>query len=159
MPYQRNYPRTADEVLDPPVVFKQSVIDAVTNFKTMGAWTGNLQEKFAKFQTLNDSLNEVYGLNVALINDIGVENDSPGSSGSSYFNPSLNEIHLQGRLSVVTFLHEYAHALDKDERDAVRWSLNLFRQVFPTQFAALGRQGHVVVVQRVVPVVEHVRGV
>ena len=48
------------------------------------------------------------------------------------------------RLSVVTYLHEFAHAMGRDERGACRWSLNLFRRVFPEQFARLRTDGHTV---------------
>jgi hypothetical protein len=48
----------------------------------------------------------------------------------------------RGRLSVVTYLHEFAHALGRDERGACRWSINLFRRVFPEQFARLAASGH-----------------
>jgi hypothetical protein len=129
-----------------------------------GPWSGSLQERFGKFEALHNSLNGIYGKSSRLVNDVVVVNSSAGSSGSSYFSPSENEIHLSGKLSVVTYLHEYAHTLGKDERQAVRWSLNLFRQVFPDKFATLGRgsgsSGHVVLSQPVrdIPVVSHTRG-
>jgi len=51
-------------------------------------------------------------------------------------------ITMRGKLSVVTFLHEFAHALGRDERGACRWSINLFRSVFPEQYARLRADGH-----------------
>ena len=53
-------------------------------------------------------------------------------------------ITMRGRLSVVTYLHEFAHALGRGERGACRWSLNLFRRVFPEQCARLRADGHTV---------------
>jgi hypothetical protein len=51
-------------------------------------------------------------------------------------------ITMRGKLSVVTFLHEFAHALGRDERGACRWSINLFRRAFPEQYARLQADGH-----------------
>lgn len=155
MPYKRNYPRTAQEVLNPPVVFKQSTIGAVTNFKINNPWEGSIEDRFAKFRQLNDDLNKIYGKSVSL--EKGRINFS--DSGSSYFNAVDNVIVLKGRLSVITYLHEYAHVLGKDERQAVRWSLNLFKQVFPDKFARLGFMGHVAVKKKNVRVVSHRRRV
>jgi hypothetical protein len=71
--------------------------------------------------------------------------DGSFSGASSCRQPQSSEpavITMRGRLSVVTYLHEFAHALGHGERGACRWSLNLFRRVFPAQFARLGTCGH-----------------
>jgi hypothetical protein len=47
--------------------------------------------------------------------------------------------------SVVTYLHEFAHALGRNERGACRWSLNLFCRVFPREFARCAQRGHCLV--------------
>jgi hypothetical protein len=56
--------------------------------------------------------------------------------------PILDLIALVGKLSVVTYLHELAHARGYDERQAVKWSVNLFRKVFPRSFARCQQEGH-----------------
>jgi hypothetical protein len=45
----------------------------------------------------------------------------------------------------VTFLHEFAHARGFDERQACRWSINLFRRCFPRSFASCRQVGHTLV--------------
>ena len=63
-------------------------------------------------------------------------------SGSSYYNRLDDIIVLQGKASVVTYLHEFAHVLGRDERGAVRWSVCLFKQVFSEEFAKCHFEGH-----------------
>ena len=63
-------------------------------------------------------------------------------SGSSSYCPSTDTITLRGKLSVVTFLHEWGHVFGKDEHEACRWSINLFKRCFPDQFARCLQQGH-----------------
>ena len=46
---------------------------------------------------------------------------------------------------MVTLLHEFAHAIGRDEYGAIRWSINLFKQVFPTEYARLTSQGHTLI--------------
>ena len=65
------------------------------------------------------------------------------SSGASHYLPGQHEIVLLGRLSVVTYLHEFGHARGHDEREATRWSTNLFRRCFPHQYARLIHRGHI----------------
>lgn len=66
--------------------------------------------------------------------------------------PGSGMINLTPRLSVVSFLHEFAHHLDRcrrgrtggggGERFACRWSINMFRRCFPRSFARCIPDGH-----------------
>ncbi|MCH8015076.1 MAG: hypothetical protein IH917_00450, partial [Acidobacteria bacterium] len=67
------------------------------------------------------------------------------SSRGSYYRTSAHRIVMTGKLSVVTLLHEFDHALGKDEVDACRWSINLFRRCFPRQFSKLVPRGHTLI--------------
>jgi hypothetical protein len=42
-------------------------------------------------------------------------------------------------------LHEFAHARGADERQACRWSINLFKKCFPRSFARCRVIGHTLV--------------
>jgi hypothetical protein len=45
---------------------------------------------------------------------------------------------LEGKLSIITLLHEFAHIIrGSDEVECRKWSMNLFRKVYPKQFARL----------------------
>ena len=73
------------------------------------------------------------------------ETDKTADSGSSCYSPATDTIILRGRLSVVSFLHEWGHHLfGRSEYKASGWSLNLFRRIFPRSWARLRFDGHMV---------------
>jgi hypothetical protein len=139
----RGYPRTAAECLDDRLKFRRGVVAAVREFRRAGPWRGTLQERKRKFRRLNWALAAAYGVPVPELRFAGIDGGFSGASscqrrGSG--RPAV--ITMRGKLSVVTFLHEFAHALGRDERGACRWSINLFRRVFPEQYARLHADGH-----------------
>lgn len=136
------YPRTAQECLDDSIKYKRGVISLLREFAADRPWRGSKRERFDKFAALHVGLCELYGIFPALV----ARGITGGDSGSSSFAPVGNCITLRGKFSVVTYLHEFAHALGKGERGAVRWSLNLFKRVFPRHFEAAfaNARGHVV---------------
>ena len=134
----RDYPATIDEVLEPPVKFRLQTVRAVKAFARSRPWRGSLAERAEKFQTLHRSLCGIYGKRTAL--RFGLLDG--GCSGASSFHPGGDQIVLVGKLSVVTYLHEFAHALGRGERGAVRWSVNLFRRCSPRSFARAQAEGH-----------------
>jgi hypothetical protein len=70
-------------------------------------------------------------------------------SGDSEFNYTTNTITLRGRLSVVSYLHEWGHALGYREQErAQAYAVGLFKLVFPQQYARLKRWGYCLVAQR-----------
>lgn len=134
-----DYPQTVAEVLSPPVQFRASTLEAVRRFAASKPWQGSLVERKAKFQVLHDELCRIYKKRTTLT--YGLLDGA--CSGASHFIPALDQIVLVGKLSVVTYMHEFAHALGRDERGAVRWSVSLFRRCFPRSFARCVPQGHV----------------
>jgi hypothetical protein len=138
-PYQPNYPETVLEVLNPPVKFRPDVVEAVKRFALSKPYRGTLEERMEKFLGLHGELCGIYSKQTRLtFADI-----DGGDSGGSYYRPATDTITVTGKLSVVTYLHEFAHALGRDERGAVRWSVNLFRLCFPRSFARCVAVGHV----------------
>ena len=142
------YPRTAAECLSDGMRFRRGVVAAVRAFRDDGPWRGALEERKRKFCRLNEALAEAYGMPTPDLRFAGIPSLGGGSfSGASSCRrrgrgrPAV--ITMRGKLSVVTFLHEFAHALGRDERGACRWSINLFRRVFPEQYARLRADGHV----------------
>ena len=56
----------------------------------------------------------------------------------STYNHHTRTITMVGKLSVITLLHEFAHALlGKREDFAQDWSINLFRIIYPRAFEGL----------------------
>jgi hypothetical protein len=140
MPYRRNYPATVAEILDSQATFQPDALRAVQSFARSKPWRGTVEERKDKFRVLNVALAAAYGITRPRLSFVRVEADS--HSGASYYRPSTHTITLTGRLSVVTFLHEFAHARGADERQACRWSVNLFRRCFPRSFARCLQVGH-----------------
>jgi len=139
---QRTYPESVVEVLDDQMTSPSAVLRAVQQFARARPWRGTVEERKAKFRTLNYDLAGAYGIFDPDLS-FGIINGS--SSGSSHYCPSQHQIVLVGRLSVVTFLHEFAHSMDMGERDACRWSINLFRRCFPKEYSRLIHVGHTLV--------------
>lgn len=134
-----NYPQTVAEVIDDAIRFKPAVLAAVHAFKVSHPWRGSLDERHAKFRKLYADLSAVYGIAPP---HLVFGNDHVSDSGSSAYLPQMRTVVLRGRLSVVTALHEYAHVLGKDEHQACRWSVNLFKRVWPRLFARCHHERH-----------------
>jgi hypothetical protein len=146
MPYRANYPATVAEVLDDRTTFKPAALRAVRAFARAKPWRGTVAERKHKFRRLNRALAAAYGIVPPRLAFAGVEADA--FSGASCYRAATHTITLAGRLSVLTYLHEFAHARGFDERQAVRWSVNLFRRVFTRSFARLHHVGHTLVRER-----------
>ena len=112
-------------MLDDTITFKAATLEALRAFKASHPWRGTPAERLAKFRRLNRRLATIYGIEAPKV----VVTQGPGC-----YMPSAHRIYLRN-LSVVTYLHEFGHARGWDERQTCRWSLNLFRRVFPRQFA------------------------
>ena len=164
-----NYPATVAECLNERARYRRGVVGAVKTFAREGPWRGTLEEREDKFRRLNAALARAYGMpEPELRFDLpaaplrsaaqagGIDGSFSGASTCRRGGPGEPAvITMRGRLSVVTYLHEFAHALGRGlsavpgtaqagERGACRWSLNLFRRVFPVQFARLRADGHTV---------------
>ena len=137
MPHQDNYPATVAEVLDDRATFLPDALRAVKRFRRTKPWQGGGEERLAKLWILNGELARAY--------DIPEPRLTVALRGGDWYNKASHVICLSPRLSVVTFLHEFAHARGMDERRACRWSLNLFRRCFPRSFARCRQVGHTLV--------------
>ena len=134
-----DYPATVIEVLDDDMRFRPRTLRTMKAFASLGPWSGTLDERTQKFIWLNQQLAHTHGILEPQLS-FGQLNGS--GSGASHYIPSQHRIVLLGRLSVVTYLHEFGHALGHDERKTARWSVTLFRRCFPRQYARLVHCGH-----------------
>jgi hypothetical protein len=138
-----DYPDTVAEILRPNIRYRRGVLPLLREFKARHPWRGSVERREALFRFLIDGLAGIYGIPRPRFRFIDVSvSAQPGVSGSSYYSPALHEIGIIGKASVVTTLHEFAHALGKGERGATLWSVNLFRRVFPRQYNRLTTRGH-----------------
>jgi hypothetical protein len=118
------YPPTVTAALGPPLTFRPSTLLALRSFSRSKPWRGTLKERQAKFRQLHADLCKIYSVNPTLI----ILGDGTGDSGGSNYCPMTNTVTLVGRLSVITFLHEWGHVLKgRSEFEACRWSLRLFQ--------------------------------
>lgn len=114
MNHRLSYPSSVSEVIDDDISFRPATLEAVRRFTAFRPWRGAVEERKAKFAALHANLCGIYGKFSMLT--FGVLDGS--FSGDSSYCPSTDTITLRGRLSVVTYLHEFAHALGSDERGA-----------------------------------------
>lgn len=135
------YPPSVNEVLDPKMKFKPAALKALRAFKRSKPWRGTQGERINKFEKVVADLSAAYGIDAPEMDFTGI-NLAEDSGSSSYF-PAFHAIFLRGRLSVVTLLHEFAHAMGKGEWEASRWSINVFRRIWPKQFAKCRTEGHI----------------
>ncbi|MCI0703582.1 MAG: hypothetical protein L0241_21080 [Planctomycetia bacterium] len=142
MPFERNYPATVAEVLDSEMKFNRSALAAVRAFAASRPYRQSAARREQLIRELCQVLSAAYGIAVPRLVFLW----SRGHSGSSCYRPHpFHQIELRGRFSVVTFLHEFAHARGADERGACRWSINLFAKCFPRSFARCHQVGHTLV--------------
>ena len=139
---QRTYPQTVAEVLDERMTFRPAALRAVCALRRSRPWHGTLDRRKEKFLRLNQDLAVAYGIPEPELRFDGLDGSH---SGNSHYIPALHRIVMSGKLSVVTYLHEFAHSRGMGERGACRWSINLFRRCFPKEYARLTHVGHTLV--------------
>jgi hypothetical protein len=125
---------TVESVIDDRVKLNRAAYAAVRAFRRSKAWQGTYEERLAKFEALSAGLSDAYGITPPVgIHFHGVENrDKPGDG---LFQPEANTIHLIGKLSVVTFLHCFGRARGQTKGEAFRWSLSVFKKMFPVSYS------------------------
>jgi len=117
----------------------------------------DLNRRVQLLYSLNRALNDLFGNDARL----RLNNITNSFSGSSNYNPQTNTITLTGRISLITYLHEYAHSLYENlyefrlkasrlnlpntEYFAVAFSVTSFYAVMPTALQRLQIRGHCLV--------------
>jgi len=125
--------------------FKPAVLRAVQAYAKSKPWRGTLEERRQKIRTLYAALAiaDKLPMPTLVFGDNG-----EGDSSRSCCLPAMNVVILRGKIIVVTALHEFGHVLGMNEREACRWSLNLFRKCFPRSWKGLTFEGHMVRAQQ-----------
>jgi len=118
---------------------RTKTLEIVNVFKNSNPWQGNVEERGKKFQKCFEDLKKVYNKpKLKLIISVDSKISNWHTSAASYFDIRRKVIVLNGRLSVITFLHEFAHALNgHSEEKAREWSVDIFKEVFPDKFEKL----------------------
>jgi hypothetical protein len=135
---KREYPKTVAECIDDEMKYRPGVYAAMKTFRKSKPWEGSLKEMQDKILALNDELAKIYKIDTPKV--IFVDKFPagpcciPGSKPAVIF---LEPIKATGKYSVVAFLHEFGHTLGKGEKETCRWSINLFKRIFPKQYEKL----------------------
>lgn len=140
------YPKTAEEILDKNMKFNVKTNKAMIEFKKTNPWDGTLKEIEEKILTLNANLSKIYGIEPPQIVFL-----KKTPFGPCYF-PGSNLIMMEpeknGKYAISTYLHEFGHALGKNEKETCKWSINLFKKHFPENFDKLDQKGHLLFVKK-----------
>jgi len=138
-----DYPASMDELDLNSVLLAPAVIEVVKAFAQSRPWRGSIEERKDKFLRLNNALATALCLPAPHL--IFAMDERVDSARSAYI-PALDTIIIRGRLSAITFLHEWGHKLvGRSEREACKWSLALFRRCFPLSWSRLTFNGHMAV--------------
>jgi hypothetical protein len=132
----------AKPIWDDSMKFKIGVITALKKFKRTCPYSVGYEARKAGLQTLLEELGTAYQMEVPVLRFTEPEKET---SFESYYMPEGHVIIMNGRLSIITFLHEFAHSQGKNETGAVRWSLSLFKRCYPKAFEKLIADGHCLV--------------
>ena len=136
------YPQSIAELIDQNRRYKPDVLRAAKALARSKPWrNATAAEKEQKYRAANKALAAAYGIPEPTL---VFQTDEAQDSGASCYIPSTNTIILRGRMSVVSFLHEWGHRLGKDEKRACSWSINLFRRCFPKSWAHVKFDRHMV---------------
>jgi hypothetical protein len=141
-PNQPDYPACVVEILEERMAYPEQVLLAIQRFAKTAPWIGSLAERKDKFKQLNHDLAEACGIPEP---DLTFRRLDGGTSTASRYIAPMHRIVMMGKLSIVSYLHEFGHAMKMGEREACRWSINLFRRCFPTQYGHLVHVGHMLI--------------
>lgn len=106
---------------------------AVLAFKKEYSYKHGMSRRFDGMNDLLMRLNKIYSKDVRM----AWENNGDEHSFKSVYIPLYGLIIMRGKLSIITFLHEYAHALGMNEDRAKEWSQSLFRLCYPKSIGKL----------------------
>ena len=138
------YP-TREKIINNPLIHKKEAVKTVKKWKEK-VWkpirkSDNRQKKFEALEILAKKLGKTYN------NPIGSVTYNENAPTCSY-NPITKTIAINGSLSIISTLHEFAHHLHgHSELKACRWSIYMFKSVFPEAFKKLKWKRHMLVRQ------------
>lgn len=126
------YP-TVEEAFAHKIKLKPEIIQKVLDWKHITWRDWAKKEKFYQFNFLKTLIQEILGDNTILI-----------YFGNAYFSIKDPPAIVLGPVpSVISTLHEVGHQLyGSSELEACAFSLQLFKEVFPKDFAKLKPHGH-----------------
>lgn len=119
-------------------------------------WKGKIQERKNAIKSLNDRLNGIFNNDAKVVTKmIPHYYREWKSSGSSFYIPIDKTIVLTGKISLITYLHEYAHSLGIDSQENAQiFATEIFKLTYPEKFnklVATHNGGLMIAEQRLTP--------
>jgi hypothetical protein len=112
-------------LLEDDKTFLPATHAAMSDFVASKPYRGGRVRRMAKFQACADALALAYEINPPTV-------WAYHSADDSHYSRTTNTIYLTPNMSVFTFLVHFAKITGKTERQALSWSLNLFRRYLPS---------------------------
>jgi hypothetical protein len=142
--FEKGFPmsNTVETIIDQRVKLNTAAFAAVRDFRRAKPWQGTFEERLAKFQSLLTGLNAAYGLGAGLMFHGQENREQPGNGA---YDSVKDVVHLVGKLSVVTMLHCVARARGMTRQEAFRWSLSVFKKMFPVSFGRCHSDGLILI--------------
>ena len=101
-------------------------------------WEGKIQDRKDAMKELNTDMNEIFGLEVKLITKhIPHFYRLWERSDNSQYDTISKTITLRGRISLITYLHEYGHALGLNQEMSQAFATHIFERAYPEKLANL----------------------
>jgi hypothetical protein len=134
------YP-TQEQILRGDFKHRPEVIRAAKRWKNLN-WKQEIRAGGSRRRAIVDLLHMISGI---YGKPVLVEVFPDAECSSAYFG-ERKTIVLNGTPSIITALHELSHHLfGASELQACRWSVILFKKVFPVAFSRLVWEGHMLV--------------
>ncbi|QDU88383.1 hypothetical protein Pla175_17590 [Pirellulimonas nuda] len=155
---QDHEPLGVEDVINERRRFNADVLRAVKAFRRAKPFRGTIDEQKAALKAMHAVIVEAYSLNVELEFGTGFGEDEPSLDSVLQDRRFLTRrgrtvpisavapdfaIRLQGRLSLVSYLHLVGAARGLSPADRCEFSLNLFKRVFPKSFERAEKDGMV----------------
>ena len=139
-------------------MYSPELIDLVNHWSGKQVWNGTLDDRKQKFLWMHERLQQLYNKQEVQLVFGTITKETEKRLGSSGASKTLSShIVLQGKLSVVTFLHEWAHVIGMDEYMAREWSQGLFKIGFPSSYRHTKKYPEAGLLLKPLPVVEQKR--
>lgn len=127
----------------PEMKFKKEAVTALMTFKRKKTFKLEEQDRIEAMQVLLKDLAEAYNITAPV--ELVVSDLNGEHSGSSYVMPPMSMMNpqekwvivMQGKLSIITLLHEFGHVRGKGQVEAQVFALNLFRKAYSKAFEKL----------------------
>lgn len=124
------------EIIATPMTYPPQIVEALRDFKRHHKL--GTESNASRLEAMKILLAEIACAHGTPIPTLTMANIDGGNSGRSHYNSATHAIHMEGKLSIITFLHECAHAIyGHDEHMARVWSIKLFKKVYPKAFRNL----------------------